>query len=138
MTEHLNGTALPRASGRHGTRGGFTVIEVIIAMVILTVGVLGLAGTTAFFVRQVTQADLMTERVAAFQTIVDRMQSLPYDSVTAGTDSVGIYAVAWTVVDNGSQNKTVTIITTGPGTRGAPPQNDPAVVDTFAFRVLRR
>lgn len=119
-------------------RAGFTVIEVIIAMVILTVGVLGLAGTTAFLVRQVTQADLMTERVAAFQTIIDRLQSLPYDSVTAGTDSVGIYAVAWTSVNNGSQNKTVTIITTGPGTRGAPPQNDPQVVDTFTFKVLRR
>ena len=119
-------------------RGGFTVVEVIIAMIILTIGVLGLAGTTAFFVNQVTQSDLMTERSTAFQTIVDRIQSMPYDSVTSGSDSVGIYAVTWSSVDNGSQNKTVTIITTGPGTRGAPPVNDPQVVDTFSFRVLRR
>jgi prepilin-type N-terminal cleavage/methylation domain-containing protein len=117
---------------------GFTIIEVIIAMMILTIGVLGLAGTTAYFVRQVTQADLMTERTAAFQTVVDRLQSLPYDSVTSGTDSVGIYAVKWTTANNGSQNKTVTIVTVGPGTRGAPPQNDPQVTDTFAFRILRR
>jgi hypothetical protein len=41
-------------------------------------------------------------------------------------------------VNNGSQNKTVTLVTVGPGTRGAPPRNDPAVVDTFTFRVLRR
>ena len=123
---------------RGPARAGFTVIEVIIAMIILAIGVLGLAGTTAFFVRQVTQADLMTERVAAFQTVVDRLQSLPYDSVTTGSDSVGIYAVTWSTVNNGSQNKTVTIITTGPGTRGAPPQNDPQVVDTFSFRILRR
>jgi len=136
MSDPLNcsGNRVDRAPAR----AGFTIIEVIIAMMILTIGVLGLAGTTAYFVRQVTQADLMTERVAAFQTIVDRMQSLPYDSITSGSDSVGIYAVSWSTVDNGSQNKTVTIITTGPGTRGAPPQNDPAVVDTFAFRVLRR
>jgi prepilin-type N-terminal cleavage/methylation domain-containing protein len=119
-------------------RGGFTIIEVIIAMVILTIGVLGLAGTTAFFVRQVTQSDLMTERSAAFQTIVDRLQSLPYDSVQSGSDSVGIYAVDWTSVNNGSQFKTVTIVTTGPGTRGAPPMNNPQVVDTFTFQVLRR
>lgn len=119
-------------------RGGFTIIEVIIAMIILTIGVLGLAGTTAFFVRQVTQSDLMTERSAAFQTIVDRLQSLPYDSVSAGADSVGIYAVTWSSVDNGSQNKTVTLITIGPGTRGAPPTNDPQVTDTFTFRILRR
>jgi Tfp pilus assembly protein PilV len=107
-------------------------------MMILTIGVLGLAGTTAFFVQQVTQSDLMTERSTAFQTILDRLQSLPYDAVTSGSDSVGIYAVQWSSVDNGSQNKTVTLITTGPGTRGAPPVNDPQVVDTFAFRILRR
>jgi prepilin-type N-terminal cleavage/methylation domain-containing protein len=126
------------AAAPRGRRGGFTVIEVIIAMMILTIGVLGLAGTTAFFVQQVTQSDLMTERSTAFQTILDRLQSLPYDAVTSGSDSVGIYAVQWSSVDNGSQNKTVTLITTGPGTRGAPPVNDPQVVDTFAFRILRR
>ena len=80
----------------------------------------------------------MTERSTAFQTIIDRLQSLPYDSVTSGTDSVGIYLVDWSSVNNGSQNKTVTLITTGPGTRGAPPTNDPQVVDTFTFRILRR
>ena len=114
------------------------MIEVIIAMMILTIGVLGLAGTTAYFVRQVTLSDLMTERTAAFQTIIERLQSLPYDSVTSGTDSVGIFAVRWESVNNGSQNKTVTIVTSGPGTRGAPPTNAPNVVDTFAFRLLRR
>jgi prepilin-type N-terminal cleavage/methylation domain-containing protein len=119
-------------------RGGFTIIEVIIAMIILTVGVLGLAGTTAYFIRQTTLSDLMTERSNAFQTILDRLQSLPYDSVTSGTDTVGVYGVAWSSVNNGSQNKTVTLVTVGPGTRGAPPRNDPAVVDTFTFRVLRR
>lgn len=131
-------TDTDRAVGPRSRPGGFTVIEVVIAMVVLTIGVLGLAGTTAFFVRQVTLSDLMTERTAAFQTIVERIQSLPYDSVTSGSDSVGIFAVTWSSVNNGSQNKTVTIVTTGPGTRGAPPTNDPQVVDTFAFRVLRR
>jgi len=37
----------PVAKEPTGRRGGFTIIEVIIAMIILTVGVLGLAGTTA-------------------------------------------------------------------------------------------
>lgn len=119
-------------------RGGFTIIEVIVAMIILTVGVLGLAGTTAYFVRQTTMADLMTQRSTAFQTILDRLQSQDYDSVTSGSDSVGVYAVTWSSTNNGSQNKTVTLVTIGPGTRGAPPRNDPQVVDTFQFRLLRR
>ena len=69
-------------------RAGFSMIEVIVAMLILTVGVLGLAGTTAYIVRQVTLGDLMTERSAAFQTIIDRLQSLPYDSVTSGNSGM--------------------------------------------------
>lgn len=115
------------------------MIEVIIAMVILAVGVLGLAGTTAYIVRQVTLADLMTERSAAFQTIVDRIQSLPFNNVTSGSDSVGIFAVTWDAVLDGPQNKIVTIVTTGPGLGGTTVHtSDPQVVDTFTFRVLRR
>lgn len=121
------------------SRAGFSMIEVIIALIILVVGVLGLAGTTAFIVRQITLSDLMTERSAAFQTVVDRIQSLPFDSVSSGSDSVGIFAVSWDAVLDGAQNKIVTIVTVGPGLGGTTvPMNDPQVTDTFQFRVLRR
>jgi prepilin-type N-terminal cleavage/methylation domain-containing protein len=122
-----------------GSRAGFSMVEVIIAMIILTVGVLGLAGTTGYIVRNVTLSDLMTERSAAFQTIVDRIQSLPFDSVGSGTDSVGIFEVQWSSALDGPQNKIVTIVTLGPGLGGTTfPTNDPQVADTFQFRVLRR
>ena len=114
------------------------MVEVIIAIVILAIGVLGLAGTTAYVVRNVTLSDLMTERSAAFQTIVDRVQSLPFDSVDSGSDSIGVFAVAWTSVLDGPQNKIVTIVTVGPGLARNPiPTNDPQQADTFQFRVLR-
>ena len=79
------------------------MIEVIVAMLVLTIGVLGLAGTTAYIVRQVTLGDLMTERSAAFQTIIDRLQSLPYDSVTNGSTNVGVFAISWTSANDGPQ-----------------------------------
>ncbi len=121
------------------TRGGFTMVEVIISIVILSIGVLGLAGTTGYLVRQVTLGDVMTERAAAFQTVVDRLQSVPYDSVTTGSDSVGIFAVRWSSVPDGPQNKIVTIVTEGPGLGGGPgTASNPHAVDTFEFRVLRR
>ena len=125
---------------RDAARQGFSIVEVIIAIVVLTIGVLGLAGTTGYIVRQITLADLMTERAAAFQTTIDRLQALPYDLVTTGSDRVGVFAVTWTAVDNGAQNKTVTILTRGPGlNRSSPfPALGPSVVDTFTFRVLRR
>lgn len=115
------------------------MVEVIIAIVILAVGVLGLGGTTAYIVRQVTLSDLMTERSIAFQTIVDRLQSLPYDSVGSGTDSVGVFSIGWRSVADGAQNKIVTIVTVGPGLGGTlAPTMDPQAVDTFVFRILRR
>ena len=129
--------AVAQRSRRPSGHGGFSLIEVVIALMVLTVGVLGMAGSTGQIVRQVTLADLITERSIAFQTIVERMQSLPYDSVDTGSDSIGIFEVTWSSVANSGQSKTVTIITTGPGL-GAGQANDPQAVDTFSFRVLRR
>jgi len=115
------------------------MVEVIVAVVILAIGILGMGGTTAYIVRQVTLSDLMTERAAAFQSTVDRLQSLPYDSVGSGTDSIGVFAVKWSSVADGPQNKVVTIVTVGPGLGNtAFPTNNPQAVDTFQFRVLRR
>ena len=115
------------------------MVEVIVAIVILTVGVLGLAGTTAYIVRQVTLGDLMTERSVAFQTVIDRIQAMPYDQVTSGTDVVGVFSIKWEAVNSGSQNKVVTIVTTGPGLGGTGfPTNNPQAVDSFTFRILRR
>jgi hypothetical protein len=116
-------------------------VEVIVAMMVLAVGVLGLAGTTAHIVRQVTLADIMTERSAALQTALERVQSMDWDSVDAGSDSVGIYGVEWTSALAGPQLKEVTIITYGPGLETSSDNPYPVLVqqvaDTFSFRVVR-
>ena len=119
-------------------RAGFTLVEVIMAMLILTVGLLGLAGATGYMVRTVTLGDLMTERSVAFQSTIDGLQSLPYDSVTTGSDSVGIFAISWDSVDDGPQSKLVTLVTVGPGVvPGSAHLQSPSVADTFVFRILR-
>ncbi|MDZ7779159.1 MAG: prepilin-type N-terminal cleavage/methylation domain-containing protein [Gemmatimonadota bacterium] len=125
-------------AGKVGGRAGFTMVEVIVAIVILAIGLLGLAGSSGYLIRTVSLGDLMTERSAAFQSTIDRLQSLPYDSVTTGTDSVGVFAVSWDAVDDGPQSKILTIVTVGPGLEpGASIQQSPTVADTFVFRILR-
>lgn len=120
-------------------RSGFSMVEVIIAILILTIGVLGLAGSTAYIVRQVTFSDLLTERSVAFQTVVDQLQSLPYDSVQDGSDSIGVFSIWWQVTPDGAQSKMVRLWTQGPGMANAPvPTNNPLHIDSFDFRVLRR
>ena len=123
-------------------RGGFTMVEVMVAMVVLAIGVLGLAGTTAYVVRQITLADIMTERAAAVQTAVERVQASDWEDLGSGHDSVGIYGVAWSTQLVAAQLKEVTIVTTGPGLESSGANQFPmlaqAVADTFHFRVLRR
>lgn len=115
------------------------MVEVIIAIMILTIGVLGLAGSTAYIVRQITFSDLLTERSVAFQTIIEQLQALPYDSVEDGDDSVGVFYIRWEVTPDGAQSKTVRLWTRGPGMANAPvPTNNPLYIDSFDFRVLRR
>lgn len=120
-------------------RDGFTMVEVIAAIVILTVGVLGMAGTTAYIVRQVTLANVMTERAVAQQTVVEKIQAMPYANVTYGSDSVGRFSVNWTSASDGAASRLVTIITTGPGlhaSTGSFPMLGPNVADTFVYRVI--
>ena len=126
-------------TGREGN-GGFTMVEVIAAIVILAVGVLGLAGTTAYVVRQVTLANVMTERAVGLQTVVEKVQAMPYDSVKTGVDTVGKFMVTWSSATETAASKLVTIITTGPGvsSAGGFPALGSNVADTFVYRVITR
>jgi prepilin-type N-terminal cleavage/methylation domain-containing protein len=131
-------TTRPEDTRATAARAGFTMVEVIMAMLILTVGLLGLAGATGYMVRTVTLGDLMTERSVAFQSTIDRLQSLPYDNVTTGSDSVGIFAISWASENDGPQSKIVTLVTVGPGVvPGSAHMQSPSVADTFVFRILR-
>ena len=108
-------------------------------MVILAVGVLGLAGTTTYIIRQVTLADMLTERSAARQTVIEKVNALPLASVMGGSETVGVFKVTWTAVAGAGRSE-VTVITLGPGlaTSGANPYPTlgPGVADTFTFMVL--
>lgn len=117
---------------------GFTIIEVILAIVILAVGLLGTAGTTLLFVRQTTIADATTDRSVALESTVERLMALPFESVTAGNDSIGAFDIHWSV-STANRWKSVEIVTTGPGTganRGFTTM-EPSVPDTFTYRILR-
>jgi prepilin-type N-terminal cleavage/methylation domain-containing protein len=125
-------SALPKV------RQGFTIVEVIFAIVILAFGLLGTAGTTLWYVRQTTLADVTADRSAALQSTIERIRSLPFDSVREGTDSVGDFAIKWTVTAPQARWKSVEIVTYGPGllsTRGFPTLA-PSVPDSFTYRII--
>ncbi|NJD18214.1 MAG: hypothetical protein FIA95_02885 [Gemmatimonadetes bacterium] len=131
----------PRESSRDtGGRGGFTLVEIVIAVIVLTFGVLGLAGTTAYIVRQTTLAQVTSRRAAAVQSAVERLRAAPFEDLANGQDSVGPFAVQWTVAA-GNRSALITVVTQGPGLYSDEANPFPTlrdgVVDTFLYKVIR-
>lgn len=119
-------------------RAGFSLVEVIVALLIFTVGVLGLAGTTGYVMRQSQLSSIATERAQVLQAVIERLNAMEYADVVAGSWTVGTYSARWTV-DAQNSSKEIVITTTGPGvvTGGGLPEISNSVVRTFTYRILR-
>ncbi len=72
-----------RSSGR--PRRGFTLIEVIAALVIFSVGVLMVLDLTGALSRKMRYAATTSELVVRAQERLDSLESLAFDSLTVGT-----------------------------------------------------
>ncbi len=121
-------------------RSGFSLVEVVFAMVIMSVGLLGMAGTTMAFVHQTNITALRTQRALAMQQGVERVRASPYDSISSGSDSLGFYHVSWSMTAQSDLAKTVQIVTLGPGLvsrSDGPTMIQADVPDTLNYRVFR-
>jgi len=121
-------------------RSGFSLVEVVFAMLILSVGILGMAATTTTLIHQTNISALKTKRALATQHGIERVRGLPYDSISSGTDSFGVFDVSWSMADESDLAKTVQIVTVGPGMVSrddGPSLIQYEVPDTFNYRVLR-
>ena len=100
-------------------REGFTIVEVLIAIVILAVGMLALATTSIFATTQVKVADLKTEQSLAVQEAVEQLRAGPYASVVSRPFSnavvAGSYRVWWGVNQLNPNLRRVNVFTQGPG-----------------------
>lgn len=79
------------------TRAGFTLLEVLIALVLIAVGLLALVGSTAVLVRQTAE---IRARSAAVRAAANRLQRLGIATCAPASGSqTGAYAIRerWTV-----------------------------------------
>ncbi len=122
-------------------RSGSTIVEVLSALIVLTVGVLGLVSTTLFVVRQTQAVEMATERAMVLQSVIERLNATPYSEVagSTGPEKIGSFDVSWTVYE-GSLSKRVVLETIGPGLRYDSDQATPApsISKTFEYRLLAR
>lgn len=121
---------------------GFSLVELVMALIVLSFGVVGLATTTLFITRELTLAEVTTARAIAIQSVMENIRATPYDSLDVGGDTIGKMVVSWTVTANTAQDKAVRIVTVGPGLapisedRSSPMLSN-SVADTVVYRVLR-
>jgi type IV pilus assembly protein PilV len=118
---------------------GFTLVEVILAMLILLVGVLGMAGTMAYAVRQTTLAEATSKRTAAVESVVERLRATPFDELAPGSATVDGFELEWEV-EKTSRTSRVTLVSRGPGltSLGDLPVLAETVEDSLTIRMVRR
>ena len=97
MTKMRPGAKLPNQ--------GFTLVEVMIAMIILSIGVLAVAGMASSSIKQVRRGFNLTNSTFAAQQVLDRYMMMPFDSIPTGNsaDTISVggqdYRVLSTITD---------------------------------------
>lgn len=100
-------------------REGVSLIEVLVALLILTVGVLAMAATTGHVFTSLNDSGRRTERTYVVQQVVEELRSVPFAQISAslGTKKVGAYTVTTEAVSSTAQFFQVRVETVGPGYR---------------------
>jgi len=92
---------------------GFTLLEVLIALVILSISLLALAGLMVTTTGNNSLGGHLTEAATFAQDRLEQLRVIPWQSIASGGDQItsssGInYTRNWTVVTNGN-SRTVTM-----------------------------
>ena len=76
---------------------GFTIVEVIVAIMILSVGLLALASSAAVATRMISQGQRYSEASVMANERFEILRSLPCDSLKNGSATADQFTVAWRV-----------------------------------------
>ncbi len=95
--------------------GGFTLVEMMVAIILIGVGLMGLAALSTTVTRAGVQSSTLTTGSSLAQERIERFRLEPYASIVAGGDVRTVdglaYTRSWTVADNdpAAGLKTVTV-----------------------------
>jgi type IV pilus assembly protein PilV len=92
-------------------RYGFTIVELLVAIVILTIGMLALAGTAGLVATHVADGRQLTSAAHEARSVIDSLGTLGCERVVSGSSTRSGIVVAWTV----SRDSAAAIIDIGVG-----------------------
>lgn len=122
-------------------RSGLTLIEVLVATVVLSVGVLGMAAGTGWMIRSAGLTRIETNRAVTLQDGIETVRNISFASIASGSMTEGSYNVSWSVLSQSPNWKLVRFILVGPGrvpgSAGPNAAISPTVADTLEYRINR-
>ncbi len=87
-----------------GESRGFTLIEIVVAMAILTIALLGLTSVTAMVVKGNFFSRTITTATTIANDQMEQLKNTAFTNLTSGSDSVasdsGFYTRVWTITTN--------------------------------------
>lgn len=129
----------PRLPARPGS--GFTLVELVVAILVLTIGLLAVVGSSIGLIHEIDAAGVRAQRAAAVQMVAEQIRALPFDSVAARSAAAPLeadrYSFSWGVAVHsmgGRTLKEVSLVAEGPGVVAG--RTRPAVTDTAVFLLL--
>lgn len=94
-------------SRRSRPRRGFTLIEMIIAIIVMSIGIMGLAGTASYVAQQVGGGGAQTVAAAIATQVSDSLSARRCSALVAGSKTKRGVTISWTIADS-SRTKWVT------------------------------
>lgn len=89
-------------------RGGFSITELLVSVIIVSVGVVGFATAVGLVSTELWYGDRDTNVAMLAADQMERLKSLPYDSLTSGDRTEGGYELEWDV--QGADPKQVVLV----------------------------
>ena len=107
----------PAFTNPTATRSAFTLVEVLVAIVVFTVGVLALAATAGLVATHVGDGGRLTGAAHAARSVLDSLHALPCDRARSGSALLDQVTATWTVTRD-SLTATIDITVASPLRRG--------------------
>lgn len=115
---HAGSTGELRASRRARARCGYTLVELLVSVLVLTVGLLALTGATAVVARQVNGGAQMSLAASVAQSRFERLRATDCTTIVDGTSEQRGVVERWTVArSKGAVTVTDTVVFETPGAR---------------------
>lgn len=101
---------MSRQSVRSESREGFSLVEVIVSVSLLSLVLMGLSGAAALGLNQMSKARQDLQYSADVQQVTDSLMAKGYLNVANGSETIRGRSISWTVSTVNAKSQTVSIV----------------------------